>query len=96
MTDRTFTSHIKEAMELKAQIAMLKAQLDAHTDKIKDEMTARGIDHFQHGKADNKITVDYKEVAKSRLDQKRFKADMPELAEQYTIKTTEMRFTMKH
>lgn len=35
---------------------------------------------------DRTFTSHIKEVAKSRLDQKRFKADMPELAELLIIK----------
>ena len=95
-TDRTLNKHITEAMRIKGEIAILKAQLDTHTDKIKEEMTERDITAYQYGKDDNRVTVSYKAITKNRLDQKALKAAMPDIVKAYTVEATEKRFTMHH
>ena len=89
-TDRTMNKHITEAMKLKAEIVALKAELDKHTDRIKEELAARGVEAYQC----NQVTVSYKEISKKRLDQKKLKAELPDIAAAYMVEGTEMRFTM--
>lgn len=95
-TNRTLNKHIIEAMRLKNEIATLKAQLERHTDTIKEELTDRGLEAYQCGKDDSRVTVAYKEIKKNRLDQKALKAEMPDIVKAYTVEATERRFTMHH
>lgn len=95
-TDRTMNKHITEAVRIKAEMAILKAELEGHEDFIKAELTARGKESYECGKNDNRITVTWKEITKKRLDQKRLKAELPEIAEAYTVQATEKRFNMRH
>ena len=90
-TNKTFNRHINEAMRIKAEINTLKAELEKHTDKIKEELTERGLEAYECG--GGKVT--YKEVKKSRLDQKKLKADLPDIVAAYTVQGTEMRLTMR-
>ena len=88
--------HISEAKRLKAEIAILKADLERHEGFIKAELTARGRETYECGKDDKRITVSWKEISKKRLDQKRLKAEQPEIVEAYTVQATEKRFSMRH
>ena len=95
-TNKTMNKHISEAMRIKAEIAILKADLEKHTDKIKEELESRGVEAYQCGKDDNRITVSYKEIHKKRLDQKRLKEEQPEIVAAYMVEAQEKRFTMHH
>ena len=70
-TDRTMNKHITEAMRIKAEMAILKAELDKHTDFIKAELDARDKTSYTYGKDLDSITVTWKERKTKRLDQKK-------------------------
>lgn len=91
-TDRTFNKHINEAAKIKAEIAALKAELEKHTDFIKEEMTARELETYKCGKN----SVVFKEIIKKRLDQKSLKEALPEIVKQFTIDAPEKRLTINH
>lgn len=95
-TDRTMNKHISEAMRIKAQIQMLKAELESHQDFIKGELEARGREAYTYGKDLDRITVTWKEYSKKRLDQKKLKEERPEIVAEYMIEAVEKRFTMRH
>lgn len=95
-TDRTMNKHITEAMRIKAEIQMLKAELEAHQDFIKGELEARDKTAYTYGKDLDRITVTWKEYSKKRLDQKKLKEERPEIVAEYMIEAKEKRFTMRH
>lgn len=90
MSTNEMTSKIRELKELKAFAEQIAEEITALEDMIKAEMTARNTEE---------LTVDvYKirwtTVSSSRFDTTAFKKAMPELAEQYTRKTTSRRFSI--
>ena len=95
-TDRTMNKHINEAMRIKAEIAILKAELESHQDFIKGELEERGKDSYTYGKDLDSVTVTWKEYTKKRLDQKKLKEDHPKIAAAYMVEATEKRFNMRH
>lgn len=90
MVDRTLNSHIEEALRLRLEIEALKAKLEGHEKRIKDELTERDINTYVH----KNMTVRYKEIESKRFDSKTFKTDYPDLAQQYTKTSTTKRFTI--
>lgn len=95
-TDRTMNKHISEAMRIKAEIQILKAELEAHQDFIKGELEARDKTAYTYGKDLGSITVTWKERKTKRLDQKRLKDERPEIAAAYTVEKVEKHFNMRH
>lgn len=90
MSTNEMTAKVRELKELKAMAEELSAEISAIEDRIKEDMTARGIDE---------MTVDvykvrYKTVKSSRFDSTAFKKAMPELAAQFTRETESRRFSI--
>lgn len=90
MSTNEMTSKIRELKELKAMQDELNAEITAIEDEIKAYMLSSGQDE---------ITVDvfkvrYKIVESQRLNTSAFKANFPDLYNQYTKTTTTRRFSV--
>lgn len=90
MTNRTMARHMKAAIELKAQIEELKAELEKHQDAIKAGMQAADIDEFTA--AGHKAT--YKAVTSNRFDSSAFRKDHAALYDKYKKPSVSMRFCL--
>ena len=90
MTNRTMAKHMKAAIELKAQIAQLQAELDKHQDALKSAMIDGGMEIFES--SGHKAT--YKEVTSNRFDSSGFKKVHADLYEAFRKPSTSMRFTL--
>ena len=90
MIDRTLNKYVNEALELKMQIEALQAKYDAHKDKIKAEMTERGISEYSHGTT----RVQYIRFPKRTFDKKAFEKVYPDLVKEYTKVGEQTRFTI--
>lgn len=90
MSTNTLTAKVRELKELKAMQDELNAEITAIEDEIKAYMLSSGQDE---------ITVDvfkvrYKIVENQRLNTSAFKANFPDLYNQYTKTTTTRRFSV--
>ena len=83
-------SKVKELRELRRMQDELTAEIEALTDSLKAEMTARSVDTLTG--SDWKAT--WKEVVSSRLDTAALKKALPDVAAQYTKTTTSRRFLL--
>lgn len=90
MTNGEMTLKVQKYHELKADIEIMKAQLDALADDIKAEMDARDVTEVMAG--DLKAT--YKKFETTRLDSKAFKTEMPDLYNRYAVTSPSSRFTV--
>ena len=88
MSTSELANKIRELKELKQLEEELKQEITAIEDAIKSHMG----DEEELKAGIFKVT--YKHVKSSRLDSKRLKAELPEVAEQYTIASEYRRFTV--
>ena len=80
----------KSYFDLLAEIEELQAQAEA----IKDDIKAAMVEIEQEEITGHGWRATWHNTSSSRFDSKRFKADHPELAQAYTVKTTGTRFTL--
>lgn len=90
MSSRELDSKIKELRELRRFAEEIAAEIDALTDSIKAEMTARSADEL----TGNDWHVTWKPVKSSRLDGAALRKAMPEVAAQFTRESTTRRFIL--
>ena len=90
MSSSELSSKVQELRELRRMADELAAEMEAISDSIKAEMSAREVDELTG--SDWKVT--WKAVTTSRFDAKAFKATHAELYGQYTRETTSRRFTV--
>lgn len=90
MSSSELSSKVQELRELRRMADELAAEMEAISDSIKAEMSAREVDELAG--SDWKVT--WKAVTTSRFDTKAFKATHAELYGQYTRETTSRRFTV--
>lgn len=90
MANNELTAKLAELKELKNMLEELNAEISTIEDEVKAEMTARNVDELTAGA----FKVRWKTIESARFDTKAFKAEMPELAARFTIKTTAKRFTV--
>lgn len=88
MSTSEMNSKVQELRELRRMADELAAEIDALTDSIKTEMTAREVDTLTG--TDWKIT--WKAVTSSHLDTAALKKALPDVAELFTKATTSRRF----
>lgn len=88
MSTKEIELKVKELHGLKAMQDELTAEIESLQDEIKSFMGDKEVLRI----ADFKIT--WKTVKSTRLDSKKLKADMPDVAEQYTIPVEYKRFTI--
>ena len=88
MSIHEITAKAKELKELKRMAEELAAEISEIEDSIKAEMG----DREELIAGEYKIT--YKTVSSSRFDSKGLKAELPELAERFTLKTSYRRFVV--
>lgn len=81
---------VHELRELRRMADELAAEIDALTDAIKAVMTADGVDTING--TDYKVT--WKAVSSDRLDTAALKKALPDIAAQFTRKTTTRRFVL--
>lgn len=88
MSTIELNSKVKELRELRRMADELTAEIEALTDTIKAEMTARNVDTLTGD--DWKAT--WKTVTATRLDTTALKKALPDVAERFTKATTSRRF----
>lgn len=88
MSINEITSKIKELKSLQALIEEAEAEAEALKDQIKKEMGES--EELRAGE----YKVTYKTVKSSRFDSKSLKAELPEIAERYTVSTEYRRFAI--
>ena len=82
---------VAKARELK-EYKRMKEELEAMIASIEDEIKASMGDAEELIAGEYKIT--YKTVNSSRFDSKSLKAELPEICERYTVKTSYRRFAI--
>ena len=90
MSTMELTTKVKELKELEAFIKQAQEEAEAIKDTIKAVMKANGVDEMKI----DVYTIRNKLVKSSRLDSKSLKAELPEIAERYTVATESVRFTV--
>ena len=90
MSNIELNSTARDLMSVRAMIAELEAEAEALTDKLKAAMTERNEEVLQG----DGWKASWKNVNSSRFDSKAFKADNPDLYQQYSKQTTTTRFTI--
>lgn len=90
MSINEMTAKIKELKSLQALIEEAEAEADALKDQIKEAMG----DSEELRVGEYKVT--YKTVKSSRFDSKSLKAELPEIAERYTVATEYRRFAIAY
>lgn len=88
MTAEKMTETVHNLRELMRMKEELEAEIEAAQDAIKAEMTATG--EYEKRGTDWKCT--WNEVTQNKLDSKALKQALPEIAEQFTKRTTYRRF----
>ena len=88
MSTNEMTSKIRELKELQALIEEAEAEAETIKDQIKKAMGEN--EELRAGE----YKVTYKTVKASRLDSKSLKADLPEIADRYTVATEYRRFAI--
>lgn len=90
MSTNTLTAKVRELKELKAMQDELNAEITAIEDEIKAYMLSSGQDEITF----DVFKVRYKIVESQRLNTSAFKANFPDLYNQYTKTTTTRRFSV--
>lgn len=91
MTDRQFNALVQKYISKKSKIEELKKNLDEIHNAIEGEMLKREkeVETTTDG-----LKVTYKVVSTTKLDSKKLKAEMPQVAEKYSYKTEGYRLTV--
>lgn len=90
MSTSELNTTARELMNVRAMIDELQAEAEALADKIKAAMVERGEETLQ-GEG---WKATWKNVASSRFDSNKFKADHADLYSQYSKPTTTTRFVL--
>lgn len=90
MSEKDIAGKAAELKELKRMQEELAAEIAAIEETIKAEMTAREVEELTAGI----FTIRWKPVTSMRLDQKTFKAELPDVYGRYCIENTARRFTV--
>ena len=88
MSNIELLKKVNDLYELRAMAAQLSDEITALEDAIKAHMNETGADALTAG--DHRVT--WKEVVSSRFDTSTFEKDFPDVAVEYTRKTTTRRF----
>jgi len=90
MSTNEMNSKIKELRELRRMADELNAEIEAITDSIKAEMSAKEVDEL----AGNDWKVTWKLVKSRRFDSTAFKRTHAELYDQYCTESASRRFVL--
>lgn len=90
MSSMELDSKALELMELRRMKEELESEIDAIQDLIKTEMIERG----QETLSGTGWKCSWKVIESSRLDSKKLKSEMPEIAARFTVTTRTSRFTI--
>ena len=90
MSSIEITSKIEELKALTDLIEEAKAEAEALTDSIKEEMLSRGTEELQAGQ----YIVRWTSVLSNRFDSTAFKKVMPEVYKAYTKQVSSRRFSI--
>lgn len=90
MSTIELATKIKELKELEALIKQAEKEADAIKTAVRAIMIEKGVDEMTV----DVYTIRNKVVKSSRLDSKSLKAELPEIAERYTVPTESVRFTV--
>jgi predicted phage-related endonuclease len=88
MSQNEVSTKVNTLRELRRMAAELEDEITSLEDSIKAEMTTRGTDTIDG--TDYKIT--WKAVPGNRIDAKALRAELPEIAQRYTVATMTRRF----
>lgn len=88
--DKAIENRINKIKYLEDEKKNLDAQIEALKNEIKAEMTNRGIDECRTPN----FVVRFKEIISNNFDSKKFKAEFPEMYENYVVVRKSMRFTI--
>lgn len=83
-------SKIKDLRELRRMADEIAAEMEAITDTIKAEMTARSVDEL----AGTDWRATWKKIVTSRLDTRAIKKAVPDLVERFTVTNRTRRFCL--
>jgi len=90
MSNTEMNGKIKELRELRRMADELNAEIEAITDSIKAEMSAKEVDEL----AGNDWKVTWKLVKSRRFDSAAFKATHAQLYDQYCTESASRRFVL--
>lgn len=90
MSSKDIASRARKLKALKAKQDEIAAEIAAIEQELKTELEHREVDELQAGS----FKIRWKLIEGSRFDTKAFRAAMPELADRFTIKTTQRRFSL--
>lgn len=90
MSNNEISKTLKELYELRAMKTELEDEITALEDRIKAEMSDRGVEELEGAGHIAKYT----EYTSMRFDASAFKKAQPDLAAEYTKATTARRFTL--
>lgn len=86
-------TNINEIMAQLAQYNRMKDETEAIIDGLKDQLKQYMIENKLETLNGDEHKAIYKAVESSRVDTKRLKDDLPNIADLYTVTTATMRFT---
>lgn len=90
MSQNEIAKKLRQIQELKRMSEELNAELEALTDEVKAEMTARGTEEMTIDIFKVRWTV----IATNRIDTTSLKRELPDVAERYTKVTQSKRFSI--
>ena len=85
--------NVNEIMAQLAQYNRMKEETDAIIEGLKDQLKQYMIENKLDTLTGDEHKAIYKAVESSRVDTKRLKDDLPNIADLYTVTTATMRFT---
>jgi len=86
-------TNINEIMAQLAQYNRMKEETDAIIEGLKDQLKQYMVENKLDTLTGDEHKAIYKAVESNRLDTKKLKADLPDIAAKYTTTTATMRFT---
>ena len=88
MSGKELDRKVINLRELQTAIEQMQAEAEAIKDAIKSEMIEQGVEVL----AGNGWKASWKVIESSRLDGKALKAELPDIAARFTVKTRTSRF----
>lgn len=92
MTKKELSRTLAELQELTAQEKELREKIEQHHNALKAHLMVLGVEKLTH----DGWRIAWTTFEASRLDVKKFAAELPEIAAQYTRKTSGKRFTVQN
>lgn len=90
LSERQVNNRCRKYLELKSQIKNLESQISA----IKSDMVALQNELLAYSRT-GKYEINYTEFTQSRIDSKRLREELPDVAQEYSKKVNQWRFSVK-